>query len=323
MSSCNRINQIIGKDKIVLLLKYNKPTNAAFDRLSQNCTFKCIWDDLSVFDHRIDTLPYGVVDKILSKHSFDWAVVGDIFWTTGQHICLWCKKNNKNLLFLQHGQWIYTENKKNPKHVPSHTGVFGRRTAEMVKSWPYAQRSKVIITGTPRYENCVVNPSGDFVYFAPPVIGEKVPTIGCDKISSMTARWIESLRTLDQHCKLKIHPHYRELKIDFLKQMFPQADILPVDDDPLDFIQQSCAVLTHRNSTTVLDAIACGKPVILMNFEKFDHSFYPKNYFLCKNKSFAHECNDLNECIMALISPAIMDCSHEEYRHRAYNYIYL
>ena len=147
----------------VLLIRYNKVTNVALNNLTNNLV-DSKWADLNDFGDNLNLLGYSDTGGWLEKFlPFDRVMVGDIFWPTGQNICRWCKENSIPCCFLQHGQWIYVDNKQNPQYVPSYTCVYGGNVHEMMKSWPYSQRSQVEITGNPRYDNVPTAESEGFV----------------------------------------------------------------------------------------------------------------------------------------------------------------
>ena len=298
----------------VLLLYYNKVTNDAFDQLKKNAeTLSFQQIDLSTLGRDIERLSLPTISKLLSDYSFDAVIVGDIFWTTGQNVCRWCKENAVPCYFLQHGQWIYTQNKMNLQYFPTCTFLFGNKIHGIVEQWPYAQRSQMAVTGSPRYDNMQLT-KGNGVYFAPPVLAEQI---------SSNTRWnekalsvLQRLKGLDKKVELRIHPHYREGKEDVLRDLFPNATFIKQSDNPLVHIPQSYKVLTHRNSTSVLDAIACRKPVVLMNFGIL-LSYYKKGYF----GDLAIESGYLGGCVENLTTK--QEVSEYNYIERARPYIYL
>lgn len=278
----------------LLLLYYNKVTNEAFNKLAlHNSEFEIIPFDLGRFGDKMDILDEKVVEEFLSQSMpFDAVVVGDIFWPTGQYICKWCKKHNIKSFFLQHGQWIYITNKKNPEFLPYCTFLYGDNVKDMVSLWPYSARSKVVVTGSPKYDNIIPNSSGSYVYFCPPVMYEKIN--GTHRSNPLASRLLKTLSGIDKKIELLIQPHYREGNISGLKQMFSFAEFSDPKNDPICLIKKSYAVLTHRDSTTVLDAIACGKKSFLINFKNQHRSFYKAGYFsnFAVENGWPDECKD-------------------------------
>jgi len=297
-----------------LLVKYNKVTNDAFNQLSQ-CLKDPIWTDLVVFGSVMDHLSYSVIDAHFQElMPFDVMCIGDIFWGTGQNICRWCQDNDVTCCFLQHGQWKYIKNKKSPMHLPDYTFVYGDNVVNMVKQWPYSRRSQVIATGNPRYDAAQRILGGKYVYFCPPVVRELVPN-GTSKFSNSNLQLLQSLKGIDQDVDLVLHPHYREGAIDFMRNTFPGAKFADPELEPLPLVAKASHVITHRDSTTVLDAIACGKPSVLLNF--VGSSFFPKGYF----EEFAIECDTSYECKKALMQSVLIE--YTDYVNRARPYIYL
>ena len=292
-----------------LFLKYNKVTNESFDNLSNQLDSHTI-ADLSIFGKNIDILSYDQVDKFLTPLlPFSTIFIGDIFWPTGQNICKWCISHSVSSCFIQHGQWIYVKNKMNPRHLPSLTCVYGDNIANMVNSWPYGHKSKVVSTGNPRYDNIEINDNRhDCIYFCPPVMKEIVPS-GPDRMDENSVIAVKSLIGIDRIAKLSIHPHYREGWVDYLHEWFPEAVFIDQSENALTHIQQSDLVITHRNSTSVLDAIACGKKAILINFNNIITSFFNNGYF----KDFAVECDNAQSCLKY--------CSKYQVGHIANSYI--
>lgn len=278
---------------LVLLLKYNKPTNDAFIKFASfDYGVDCQWADLTAFGTKIDVLSYEEVDKFLrASMPFDGLLMGDIFWPTGQNICQWCQRNSVGSFFLQHGQWIYTANKKNPRFLPKCTFVYGEDLRAEILTWPYGKRSRVEATGSPRYDVLNIK-DGDYVYFSPPVILEK--NASAQSITHQKSLLLLSaLRGVDSRYKVLLHPHYREGELDRLKDLFPKAQYIDPEEPALPFIAAAGKVLTHRNSTVVLDGIACRKLVVLMNFMGHDDSAYPMGYF----KGFAIESTTPFHCM--------------------------
>ncbi len=304
-----------------LLVKYNKVTNAAFAKLLGKQADKLIlrWADINHFQqNKMDVLDYPLVNFALDifAFKFDAIIIGDIFWPTGQNICRWCLEHGIRCYFLQHGQWIYFKNKVDPKYLPTATCFVGDDIANACSEWPYADRSRLAVTGNPRYDNSVISTEGDYVYFAPPVILERVPSSD-DKHNPELLKTIQRLKGLDKQVKLVIHPHYREGNVLALRNIFPEAEFRDPQDDPLPIVAGASKVLTHRNSTTVLDAIAHGKITVLMNFEKEDWSVYNKEYF----GDFALESETPHQCFDNVISDEVLDL--DDYIERARRYVYL
>jgi len=292
----------------ILYADYNKVSDAAFAVLGKQ--LEGLKLDLPAFGEQINVLSTECIDVLLKVYDFDVIMVGDIFWPTGQNICDWSKRNNKVCCFLQHGQWIYIDNKKNPQHVPSCTFLFGGHVYDMVQTWPYAKRSRVEVVGNPRYDNLTITESEDFLYFAPPVILEQIEGTK-DRLNEVARQSIVEYKNLDKEINLMIHPHYREGGIDILKGMFPNAQFIDVHDDPLPYVLRCKSVLTHRNSTTVLDAIACHKLSVIMD----KPSFYKKGYF----GPFAYEALNMKDVILGFDK----EVEVYNYEEEAYPYICL
>lgn len=280
---------------LLLLLQYNKVTNESLKQFSRHSSVEIKWGSLTdLLD--IDCSSYHVIDRFMQSFlPFDAVMVGDIFWPTGQHICKWCSVNEVRCFFLQHGQWIYTKNKKNPKFLPSCTFLFGKNIQFECSDWEYGKRSVLFATGSPRYDGCsLTSKEGDYIYFSPPVLLEETPSVP-PRYDCGVKRLLLHMKGLDSQARLVIHPHYREGAVRELKKIFPHADIIDPHTSALELIQKSQKVLTHRNSTVVLDSIACGKQVVLMNLDVYP-SYYPKGYF----GSFAIESNSLSNCVRNL-----------------------
>ena len=270
-----------------LLIKYNKPTNESFQELSKSIESE--WADLNVFGEKINHLSYKEIDNFLYQYkSVKSICVGDVFWPTGQSICQWCLNNNIKCYFLQHGQWIYVDNKRSLPYFPFATFLLGDIINQTVKSWDYGKRSKLFVTGSPRYDSIKPN-NGEYIYFSPPIIFEV--NNGCElRFRSVTMEYLRSMKGIDKNRNMVIHPHYREGRVDVLKDLFPHATFKDVSDSSLFLVSNSKCVLTHRNSTVVLDAIASGKGVILINMGKLLSS-YPTGYF----GGFATECKSVDD----------------------------
>lgn len=290
----------------VLFLKYNKVTNQAFDVLSRKCAGTTI--DLSAWGPKMDHLSVEEIESMVPPDS-NSIVVGDVFWPTGQNVCRYGAEKGKKVYFLQHGQWIYTRNKQNPPFVPFCTFVNGTLTRDEVSHWEYGRRSKVVATGNPRYDGLQVQ-DGDYVYFAPPVMQE-VEHSGRVVTHLWVYRWLNALKGLERKVNLKIHPHYREADVRALKAMFAfccDTEVIDPAENPLDHICKCSKVLTHRNSTTVLDAIACRKPVVLMNFDGVSQSCYPEGHF----GPFARESHSRSECELWLKDNRLPIANYDE-----------
>lgn len=298
----------------ILLLRYNKVTNQAIDSLLETDS-TLSQADLSAFGSKIDTASFQQISEFLGNLlPIKSVMIGDIFWPTGQNICRWCSERKIDCFFLQHGQWIYVDNKKNPKFLPSYTFVYGDDLLNEISDWPYGKRSKIVTTGNPRYDNLRIS-CGDYVYFSPPILMETNPSSPTN-IHQKTYLWLKSIAGIDTKCNLLIQPHYREGDFSFLRKTFPAATMVDKQDSALDYIGKCSKVLTHRNSTVVLDAIACRKKVILMNFEGFDNGFFKKHYF----GEFAVENKSLADLEKSITNEYLQVDSYEE---KAKRYIYL
>lgn len=303
--------------KEILLLRYNKPTIESFEKLA-NIGLRVKWADLQHFGARLDVLNYQDASNLLEGLSpFDVIMVGDIFWPTGQNICKWAEENKKPCYFLQHGQWKYIDNKKNPRYLPAATFVYGKYVRRMMMTWPYAKKSQILATGNPRYDGINRTTEGEYVYFAPPVMHEQVPS-GPAKTDKKAYSILHgfSKAGLSKTTKLLLHPHYREGNIKQLKRFFPEAELIDPKASALELVQKSRMVLTHRDSTTVLDAIACGKPSVLMNFHGFN-SFFSRGHF----GKFATETVSYEDCVAKIKVDRELDYS--DYVDRAKEYLVL
>jgi hypothetical protein len=277
----------------VLLLKYNKVTNESFQRFAESSDLQIIWADLASLGRKMDVLTAGQVSEFLNKlPSFDAIMIGDIFWPTGQEICNWSAKHKVKCFFLQHGQWVYTKNKRSPRYLPYCTCVYGENIKKEILSWPYGKRSRVEVTGNPRYDNLQCR-EGDYVYFSPPVMLE-LNASSRSIAHPEHEKMVKTLRGLDVEHKVVVHPHYREGKLDLLRKLFPASEFIDPAAPALDVVVDSKCVLTHRNSTVVLDAMACSKRVVLMNFG--GSSYYRRGYFA----PFALESSNFDECMSNL-----------------------
>jgi len=305
---------------ILLLLKYMKVTDDALLRVSKKATGTDInisWGNLKQFGARFNLLGYPKVERFFSGLGhFDAILLGDIFWPTGQNICRWCQHNGVKAYFLQHGQWVYVDNKKNPPALPHKTMFIGDEVHRMCASWPYGQRSSLTTVGSPRYDDCVVDPSGQGIYFAPPVMTELNDGIP-PKVNERAIETIEKLVGMDDELPIILHPHYREGLVDKLTDLFPKAKFVDPHADPLPVIQKCSKVLTHRNSTTMLDAIACGKISVLMNFTDGLQSHYRRSHF----GEFALESYNEEHCKNHLKS--INALNLDNYHERAKDHVYL
>lgn len=299
----------------ILLLDCNKVSAESFCNIAAHCKLcdcVCSSFSLGMLGRSSDVLSYEVIDAILQKYlPLDAILVADIFWPTGQNICKWCINNKVKCFFWQHGQWIYTKNKVNPPYLPFCTFLFGDDVFSECKNWSYGKKSNLLVTGSPRYDNCRLNPKGSYIYFSPPVILEKSPSVK-DKYNPKSVETLKNLGGIDKELDIVIHPHYREGYIGQLRELFPRAIIADTGDSALDLIQESSKVLTHRNSTTVLDAIACGKQSVLMS----QTSSYPVGYF----GKFADEVSSMTEYVKCLSTPSV---DIEDYYHKARKYILL
>ena len=301
----------------ILLTKYNKIIIEAFEKLSAQFheDIQVKWLDMSKYGHSFDLLPISHWNNVLnSLLPFDCIMIGDVFWPTGQAFCEWGKTHNKTVCFLQHGQWIYIENKKKLNYYPDITMVYGTNVADMINQWPYGKESNVIVTGSPRYDNLeIVN--GDYVYFSPPVIQEIVHGRPNGYIQKHYLMAIQSVIGLDSVCKLVIQPHYREANINMLKNMFPKAMFVDPAENAIKLISSSYKVVCCRNSTVVIDSIACKKHVLLMDFLYTDRSFYPREYF----NNFATENDNATDLLNNISNTKII----VDYEKHASNHILL
>ena len=304
------------------LLKYNKVTNESLQiiyPLLKQKGHEIIWLDLSeISKNKIDLLSLQSIDKYLKrKGTFDCVVFGDVFWPTGQAICRWCKSNNVKSVFLQHGQWIYVNNKRRLNYYPSHTVVFGDNVKKMIESWPYGRFSKIHVAGSPRYDNLNINHGKNYVFFSPPVIQEIVHGVA-KMIRQPFLKSLEALSGFDKECVVYMQPHYREHRIDILKKLFPAARMIDSSEDTLQHIKASRSVVCCRNSTVVLDAMACGRKVTFTDLPACDVAFFKRNYF----QDFGVEISSKIDLIHSLKGHKTHSID-EQYINKCKPYIYL
>jgi len=304
-----------------LLLKYNKVHNDALQKLAPKLQkqFKIVWGDLNDLDGAVDLQSCdSLLGYFKSLPSFDFVVIGDVFWKTGQNICKICNVRNLPVFFLQHGQWVYIKNKKNLLHYPFYTFLFGDNVCDMCSSWEYAQYSKCFVTGTPRYDECskLNLDQSTYIYVAPPVVEELIHDKPSGIIRKQAIKALELLGGIDKKFSLIIQPHYREARVDYLQKTFPYAQFVDPDLDPLKFIRGSAKVITSRNSTSVLDALACRKSVVLTDINDTE-SFFSRFYF----EDFALESSNIYEFKNHLNSECKIN--DDNYVQRAKKYIYL
>ena len=297
-------------------------TNHSFDCFLSYCgqeglgkSHDFLIGDLSSFGHRTDTLSYSEVDRFLSGFRPDAILLGDIFWTTGQNICQWGNKHNCRTFFLQHGQWIYTVNKKRPHHIPDYTLFLGEDVKNECSKWPYSDKSELVTVGCPRFDK-ITKTEGSGFYCAPHILNETYVSSPTNhhKKGVRSANLLRSVAVKLQE-DLKVHPHYREGSIKELKKILKGATFLDSKLDSIPLVMDSRAVITHRNSTTVLDAIAAYKPIHLLNCRELS-SCYPKGYF----SPFAKEYDTIDQLVEGLDEPVN---EIKDYEAKSKNYIYL
>ena len=281
-----------------ILLKYNKVHNDSLRNLAPKLSkyFEILWGDLSVFDDKMDLLTYDhIVSYLTSFGKVDFIVVGDVFWRTGQSICQYGTEHGVPVFFLQHGQWIYIKNKKELSYYPAYTFLLGDNVANMCSSWIYGKNSQIIATGSPRYDEASSN-GGSYIYFSPPVIEELIHGHPTGRIRRSFYENLEAIKNIDREIPIIIQPHYREARTDYLYKLFPYAQFADPQLDALKLVRGAAKVLTSRNSTVVLDAIAHQKPVVLMDLPEYDTCFFERGYFddfALESETKAHLMNNI------------------------------
>lgn len=279
-----------------LICTYNKPHNQSVQKLLEHLPKGWTVSECDLF---CDLLTEIDVDRILDRFkNVGFILIGDVFWPTGQNVCKWAKKNSVKSAFLQHGQWIYIDNKKQLEFYPDVTLVFGTNVANMVSGWPYSKFSQVVVVGSPRYDDIKQVSSDGYVLMSPPVIEEVVHNEPSKKTKTRSLKCLGALTGIDKECDLVIQPHYREARTDWLRNIFPQAKFVDPKRDTIELISKSSCIMTSRSSTSVLDAIACGKQVILMDLPKYGMSFYRRGYFdgfAFESKSKEHLLENISE----------------------------
>lgn len=264
-----------------VLLKYNKVHNDSLRNLAPKLVkyFEVLWGDLSIFGKKMDLLTYDAIEGYFSSFGkLEFIVMGDVFWRTGQSICRYGEEHNIPVFFLQHGQWIYVKNKKKIPHYPAYTLMLGDNVADMCSSWAYGKNSNIVVTGSPRYDEALPN-GGSYIYFSPPVIEELIHGQPTGRIRRSFLENLEAIKKIDKELPIVIHPHYREARLDYLHNLFPCAQFADPQLDALKLVRGAAKVLTSRNSTIILDAMAHHKPVVLMDFPEYDACFFQRGYF--------------------------------------------
>lgn len=264
-----------------LLLKYNKVHDDSLRNLAPKLAkyFEVLWGDLSTFGEEMDLLTYDAVKEYLVLFGeLEFILVGDVFWRTGQSICRYGRERDIPVFFLQHGQWIYVKNKKKLPYYPAYTLLLGDNVANMCSSWTYGKNSHIVSSGSPRYDNASPN-GGSYVYFSPPVIEELIHRKPTGKLRRSFYENLKAIKNIDKELQIVIQPHYREARTDYLHQLFPHAQFADPQLDALKLVRGATKVLTSRNSTVILDAIAHHKPVVLMDFPEYDACFFKRGYF--------------------------------------------
>lgn len=308
--------------KTILLLKYNKVHNESIKIIEKTLSehFDIIVRELKCKNETKDFLTLNQIKKSFEDlTSFHAIVYGDVFWPTGQSLCEWCNNNSIPLFFLQHGQWIYIKNKQELKHYPMYTLLFGDDVKNMCLSWKYGSNSSLNTTGSPRYDGITKEElSNDYVLFFPPVVEEILHGLpsGIQKIHSI--KLITKVTAgIDNETNLVIQPHYREAKIKWLKEIFPKAQFVSEKDNTIELIKKAKKVITCRNSTTVLDSIACYKPIVLIDIGLHDVSIFKRGYF----KEFATESESKEHFFKTVLDESVVN--FDNYEQRARKYIYL
>jgi len=261
---------------------------------------------------------YEQVNSLLSSlGKIDFAITGDAFWSSGKNICRWCKENHVKSYLFQHGQWIQLQNKKDTDIVPDCVFFLGDDLTRQCSQWADWKYCKAFTTGSPRYDDLNEFKDDGYIYFSPPAvqINDIFKKIS-NRIDDKAWGWIKSVAAKLKGMKVLVHPHYREMQIKMFKKNFSYLDFINPKEDPLPIIANASKVLTHRNSTTVLDAIACHKSVVLMDTVEEDRAYFKRGHF----GEFALESDILDQIQSNLKSdykePA-------DYTAKAKKYIYL
>lgn len=287
-----------------------KYSNLFPNLIIKSCKFDC-------HDNDRDLLSYSYIKSFLNQlKDMDAIIVGDAFWPTGQNICRWTRENKKKCILLQHGQWIYYEDKKTIKHIPDIFCLFGDNIVNKCSQWPISSKTKFIAVGNPKYDNIVNCSNNGSVYFSPPVIEEIVHNKPNGIINRTNREQIKelSLSKIFDTVPCFIQPHYREAKISDIKTMFPNLQIINPKDNPLEYIKKSKSVLCSRDSTVVLDSIACDKMPVILDYKNDSKRTFKKGYFgVC-----AKESSTLNELINNLRNSYDYNPSIEEKNKHIY-----
>ncbi len=302
-----------------LLLRYNKVHNDALQKLEPNLRkkFEFIWGDLEDLEGLADLQSASSLSNYLdSLPQFDFVVIGDVFWPTGQNICKICKEKNIPTFFLQHGQWVYTKNKISLIHYPTCTFLFGDFINDVCTSWIYSKFSKCSVTGSPRYDDAKSNGGNVYLYFAPPVLEEIVHKKPSGIIRKQAVQALSTLKGIDKELSVIIQPHYREARVDWLHDMFPAAQFADPNLDPFKLVRGASKVIASRDSTSVLDAIAHRKIVALTDIRD-TKSFFSKGHF----GEFALESKNKQEFIRHANSDYKLKGNN--YVQRAKKHVYL
>jgi len=305
----------------ILLLRYNKVVNESLNVLDielKKRRVDVVTGNIQRLGSLPDLLPFAKISTYLSSFlPLNAVIFGDVFWPSGQHVCSWCKRHQINSYFLQHGQWIYVKNKMELPAYPDFTLLFGDDVVNMCKSWIYGKHSEVITTGCPRYDDAKLGDE-EYVFFSPPVISEL--NNGQSKGGRLRKGYLSLLKKLagiDKETRIMLQPHYREEHLNTLFDLFPNAEFALPSSSTLKLVQNATRIITSRNSTVILDAIAYHKPVVVTELPDHDMSFFARGYF----GPFVQENKSLEDFRSNVLQSQLE--SIDQYNEKARRYILL
>ncbi|MCD6360000.1 MAG: hypothetical protein J7M38_03985 [Armatimonadetes bacterium] len=182
--------------------------------------------------------------------------------------------------------------------------VFGEYARELLQPIA-AAHTRFTITGHSDYDDATISPDIAPPPEGPPVVLVTTQPMGHRLALGEPCQWVEvtaeACRTLGARMIIKPHPHERDVSPwQRLAERMPETmTFMPHGQRPLNELIAECSVLATRFSTTAMEAVLAGRPVLAVY-----PTGGPEQYPFAEDGAAvkANSCEEIQACLRRLLS---------------------